>query len=93
MRLKLQSLTYRVRRVGEMTNALGVSLAAGFMAFLAGVVVPVSLWERFARNRQTAPSADAPVIFFSLIFSVILALVTIAVCLRWLIKSDTDREP
>ncbi len=93
MRLKLQSLTYRVRQVSAMTNAIGASLAAGFMAFLAGVVIPVSLWERFARNRQTAPSADAPVIFFSLFFGVILALVTIAGCLRWLLKSDTDREP
>jgi formate/nitrite transporter FocA (FNT family) len=83
MRLKLQVLIYYVQKAFRASNALIPSLAAGLMAFFAGAVVPISLWEKFSRHRNE-PSADVPIIFFSLVFGVILALVVFAGCARWL---------
>jgi hypothetical protein len=92
MRLKLKVLTYYVRRAQGASNAIISSLAAGLMAFFTGVVVPITLWEKFSSHRNE-PSADAPVVFFSLIFGVILALVAFAACAWWLWPSrDKDMD-
>src|SRR6185312_14622520 len=67
MRLKLKVLTYYVRRAQGASKAIISSLAAGLMAFFTGVVVPITLWEKFSSHRNE-PSADVPVVFFSLVF-------------------------
>jgi hypothetical protein len=92
MRLKLKVLTYYVRRGQGVSSAIISSLVAGLMAFFAGVVVPITLWETFSRHRNE-PSADVPVVFFSLIFGVVLGLAAIGGCAWWLWpKRDKDWE-
>jgi membrane protease YdiL (CAAX protease family) len=78
-------------RLLKFGGAIGSSLVAGLMAFFAGVIVPTTLWERFAGPHQ-APSADVPVTAFGLVLGVILGLITIYFTARWLWPTKEDQE-
>ncbi len=75
-----QDIRLAFKRLGAVITAL----AAGIMAFFAGVAVPVTIWEKLTDPARRAPSADAPVIAFGLILGAILAIAAFIGSVWWL---------
>jgi len=79
MTFPYRQMFQEVNRIFQRVSAVIASLAAGIVVFFLGFVVPVYLWERFARK-----SAEAPVIVLGLILGVVLALAAVVGSAWWL---------
>lgn len=73
-----------MRLAFQRLGAVITALAAGTMAFFVGVVPPVTIWQKLNDPAHRAPSADAPVIVFSLILGVVLAIAAFIGSVWWL---------
>jgi hypothetical protein len=80
----------KLLRIVKYGRTMGSALAAGALAFFAGVVISTKIWEKFFENSQAGPSADVPVVTFGIVFGVILGLATTFFTARWLWP---DHEP
>jgi hypothetical protein len=82
----------KLLRIVKYGRIAGSALAAGMMAFFAGVVIPTKIWEKFFENSQSGPSADVPVVTFGIVLGVILGLATAFFTAKWLWPHQEEED-
>ena len=74
----------RCMRGIKIMGAIGSAIVAGLMAFFVGLLVPVTLWDRFSSRQYHAESIEATVIIASTTLGILLGIGGFFLAVRWL---------
>jgi hypothetical protein len=94
MRLQSQSIFSHYKRCMRGIKVVGAicsAMAAGLMAFFVGLMVPVTLWDRFTGAKRHTESIEETVFIASTILGILLGIGAFSFVVRWLWPPKLER--